>query len=96
MLLFFLICGTQFAGEIVKTMLKLSELVRDPLSPTSQAVSLYEVFNIVLLLMCCLHRMLNQEVTKLVIMINTSNPDTHVCDTRKKILSFFKILIIPH
>ena len=31
----------------MKTMLKLSELVRDPLSPTSQTVSLYEVFKIV-------------------------------------------------
>ena len=42
-----LICDTQFAGEIVKTMLKLSEPLRDPLSPTSQTVSLYEVFNTV-------------------------------------------------
>ena len=49
----FLMCDTQFAGEIVKTMLKLSELVRDPLSSTSQStVSLYEVFNIVFSLCC--------------------------------------------
>ena len=34
----------------MKTMLKLSELTRDPLSPTSQTVSLYEVFNTVYLL----------------------------------------------
>lgn len=33
----------KFAGEIVKTMLKLTELARDPLSPTSQTVSLHEI-----------------------------------------------------
>lgn len=33
----------KFAGEIVRAVLKLSELVRDPLSPTSQAVSLHEI-----------------------------------------------------
>lgn len=38
-----LFCVAQFAGEIVKTMLKLTELARDPLSPTSQTVSLHEV-----------------------------------------------------
>jgi len=33
----------KLAGEIVRSMLKLSEPLRDPLSPTSRAVSLYEI-----------------------------------------------------
>ncbi|KAK2563047.1 DNA-directed RNA polymerase III subunit RPC3 [Acropora cervicornis] len=33
----------KFAGDIVKAMLQLNELNRDPLSPTTQAVSLHEI-----------------------------------------------------